>query len=190
MIRLGSHYCLRRLHVMANYIEHLTQASPPAGSKDYTDTEKHNIKVTPPIAKISVLRLTYKTRAAALRMYDCDTSGHIPLDSVGLLRKHPPDSTACHILRAVYETLLIETAVITMHGAFITNALCLDPHSNTTKWLNLHRQSSCQCYMQVLQEYLATVYSPKASAESVKHLVAPDSKLVAPTTLPGVHDCV
>lgn len=42
--------------------------------------------------------------------------------------------------------------------------------------------------LKVGKEYLSIVYSPNAKKEAVQHLVAPDSELMASTTLKGIPD--
>lgn len=42
--------------------------------------------------------------------------------------------------------------------------------------------------IQAVKSWLGIVYSPKASAKAVDHLMAKETKLEAPTTIPDVHD--
>ncbi len=42
--------------------------------------------------------------------------------------------------------------------------------------------------IQAVKSWLGIVYSPKASAKAVDHLMAKETKLEAPTTIPDIHD--
>lgn len=42
--------------------------------------------------------------------------------------------------------------------------------------------------IQAVRSWLGIVYSPKASAKAVDHLMAKETKLEAPTTIPDIHD--